>query len=149
MKHFHVAAGILRDAAGLVLITERLCNGPFDGLWEFPGEPVARPANPGFNAQARYRVSPSGDNVCSHLNRSPSLARSDRPPLALASCVAALRTTLEHILSPDGDTPIASPCHIREVCERDVLSSEVKRSEASSRQAGSRHERDNHRVRRL
>ena len=37
MKHFHVAAGILRDAAGRVLITERLCDGPFNGLWEFPG----------------------------------------------------------------------------------------------------------------
>ena len=37
MKHFHVAAGILRDAVGQVLITERLCDGPFEGLWEFPG----------------------------------------------------------------------------------------------------------------
>ena len=37
MIHFHVAAGILRDAAGRVLISERLCDGPFDGLWEFPG----------------------------------------------------------------------------------------------------------------
>lgn len=37
MKRIHVAAGILRDAAGQVLITERLCHGPFNGLWEFPG----------------------------------------------------------------------------------------------------------------
>lgn len=37
MNHFHVAAGILRDPVGRVLITERLCDGPFDGLWEFPG----------------------------------------------------------------------------------------------------------------
>ncbi len=37
MKHFHVAAGILRDGSGRVLITERLCDGPFNGLWEFPG----------------------------------------------------------------------------------------------------------------
>ena len=37
MKHVHVAAGILHDGAGRVLITERLCDGPFDGLWEFPG----------------------------------------------------------------------------------------------------------------
>jgi 8-oxo-dGTP diphosphatase len=37
MIHLHVAAGILRNAAGQVLITERLCDGPFDGLWEFPG----------------------------------------------------------------------------------------------------------------
>ncbi len=37
MKHFHVAAGILRNAAGRILITERRCDGPFAGLWEFPG----------------------------------------------------------------------------------------------------------------
>jgi len=37
MNHFHVAAGILRDTAGRVLISERLCDGPYNGLWEFPG----------------------------------------------------------------------------------------------------------------
>ena len=37
MNHFYVAAGILRDAEGRILITERLCDGPFSGLWEFPG----------------------------------------------------------------------------------------------------------------
>jgi len=37
MNHFDVAAGILCDKAGRVLITERLCTGPFNGLWEFPG----------------------------------------------------------------------------------------------------------------
>ena len=37
MNHFHVAAGILCDAAGRILITERRGDGPFDGLWEFPG----------------------------------------------------------------------------------------------------------------
>jgi 8-oxo-dGTP diphosphatase len=37
MKYLHVAAGILRDAVGRILITERRCDGPFDGLWEFPG----------------------------------------------------------------------------------------------------------------
>jgi len=37
VNHFHVAAGILRDTAGRVLISERLCDGPFNGLWEFPG----------------------------------------------------------------------------------------------------------------
>jgi 8-oxo-dGTP diphosphatase len=37
VNHFHVAAGILRDTAGRVLISERLCSGPFNGLWEFPG----------------------------------------------------------------------------------------------------------------
>jgi len=37
MNRFHVAAGILRDAGGRVLITERSEDGPFKGLWEFPG----------------------------------------------------------------------------------------------------------------
>lgn len=33
----HVVAGILRNEAGDVLITERVDDGPFHGLWEFPG----------------------------------------------------------------------------------------------------------------
>ena len=37
MYHFHVAAGILCDAEGRVLIAERVGGGPFQGLWEFPG----------------------------------------------------------------------------------------------------------------
>ena len=37
MPHFHVAAGILRNSAGEVLIAERICDGSFNGLWEFPG----------------------------------------------------------------------------------------------------------------
>ena len=37
MDHFHVAAGILCDARGRVLVAERLGGGPFQGLWEFPG----------------------------------------------------------------------------------------------------------------
>ena len=41
MNHFDVAAGILCDNAGRVLITERLCNGPFNGLWEFPGGKIS------------------------------------------------------------------------------------------------------------
>jgi 8-oxo-dGTP diphosphatase len=41
VNHFHVAAGILHDSAGRVLITERLCDGPFDGLWEFPGGKIS------------------------------------------------------------------------------------------------------------
>ena len=47
MKHFHVAAGILRDAAGRILIAERLCDGPFNGLWEFPGGKIALGEEPG------------------------------------------------------------------------------------------------------
>lgn len=41
MKHFAVAAGILCDPAGRVLIAERLDDGPFCGLWEFPGGKIA------------------------------------------------------------------------------------------------------------
>lgn len=41
MKHFDVAAGILCDSTGRVLITERLGDGPFHGLWEFPGGKIA------------------------------------------------------------------------------------------------------------
>jgi 8-oxo-dGTP diphosphatase len=37
MKPLRVAAGILCDSAGRVLITERCGDGPFKGLWEFPG----------------------------------------------------------------------------------------------------------------
>ena len=33
----HVAAGILQNSHGDVLLAERLCDGPFHGLWEFPG----------------------------------------------------------------------------------------------------------------
>jgi 8-oxo-dGTP diphosphatase len=37
MNHFDVAAGILFDSEGRVLIAERLGDGPFHGMWEFPG----------------------------------------------------------------------------------------------------------------
>ena len=37
MDHFDVAAGILCDSKGRILIAERLGGGPFHGLWEFPG----------------------------------------------------------------------------------------------------------------
>lgn len=52
MKHFHVAAGILQDEEGRVLISERICDGPFDGLWEFPGGKIS--ANESA-AEALYR----------------------------------------------------------------------------------------------
>ena len=37
MNCFEVAAGILCDHSGRVLIAERLGGGPFHGMWEFPG----------------------------------------------------------------------------------------------------------------
>jgi len=37
MNHFDVAAGILCDSSGRVLVAERLGDGPFHGMWEFPG----------------------------------------------------------------------------------------------------------------
>ena len=37
IPHLRVAAGILEDADGRVLIAERLGDGPFHGMWEFPG----------------------------------------------------------------------------------------------------------------
>ncbi len=42
MNYFNVAAGILCDAEGRILIAERLGGGPFQGLWEFPGGKIAR-----------------------------------------------------------------------------------------------------------
>ena len=41
MTHFEVAAGILHDAEGRVLIAERVGGGPFHGMWEFPGGKIA------------------------------------------------------------------------------------------------------------
>ena len=36
-----MAAGILCDSKGRILIAERLGDGPFHGLWEFPGGKIA------------------------------------------------------------------------------------------------------------
>ncbi|MDG2107315.1 MAG: 8-oxo-dGTP diphosphatase MutT [Woeseiaceae bacterium] len=41
MNNFDVAAGILCDSQGRILIAERLNDGPFHGLWEFPGGKIA------------------------------------------------------------------------------------------------------------
>ena len=46
MTHFNVAAGILCDASGRVLIAEHLGDGPFHGMWEFPGGKIALDETP-------------------------------------------------------------------------------------------------------
>ena len=52
MKRFRVAAGILRDASGRVLIAERVGGGPFQGMWEFPGGKIV-PDESAFDALTR------------------------------------------------------------------------------------------------
>ncbi|MDH3805651.1 MAG: 8-oxo-dGTP diphosphatase MutT [Gammaproteobacteria bacterium] len=66
MKHFHVAAGILRDNSGRVLITERLCDGPFNGLWEFPGGKIVAGESP-LDALRRELAEELGIEVTSSL----------------------------------------------------------------------------------
>ena len=41
VRLLNVVAGILHDESGRVLITERVEDGPFKGLWEFPGGKIA------------------------------------------------------------------------------------------------------------
>ncbi len=41
VQTLRVSAGILQDAGGRVLITERLSDPAFAGLWEFPGGKIA------------------------------------------------------------------------------------------------------------
>ena len=46
MRHLRVAAGILRDTCGRVLIAERVGGGPFQGMWEFPGGKIGNGESP-------------------------------------------------------------------------------------------------------
>ncbi|MDH3750479.1 MAG: NUDIX domain-containing protein, partial [Gammaproteobacteria bacterium] len=66
MKHFHVAAGILRDTSGRVLITERICDGRFNGLWEFPGGKIVAGESP-LDALRRELAEELGIEVTSSL----------------------------------------------------------------------------------
>ena len=70
MKHFDVAAGILCDATGRVLITERLGDGPFHGLWEFPGGKIA-PGESAYDALHRELAEELGidDEQKEHLKK--------------------------------------------------------------------------------
>lgn len=46
LTRLDVVAGILEDAAGRVLISERVDDGPFHGLWEFPGGKIRAGESP-------------------------------------------------------------------------------------------------------
>lgn len=46
MRRLDVVAGILEDPDGRVLITERVDDGPFHGLWEFPGGKIRKGESP-------------------------------------------------------------------------------------------------------
>ena len=46
MIRLDVVAGILEDTDGRVLITERVDDGPFHGLWEFPGGKIRHGESP-------------------------------------------------------------------------------------------------------
>jgi 8-oxo-dGTP diphosphatase len=46
MRRLRVAAGILRDPRGRVLIAERVGGGPFQGMWEFPGGKIGDGESP-------------------------------------------------------------------------------------------------------
>ena len=62
MNHFAVAAGVLCDSAGRVLIAERLDGGPFQGLWDFPGGKIA-PGETSVEALARELAEELGIEV--------------------------------------------------------------------------------------
>lgn len=65
MNHFDVAAGILCDANGRVLIAERLGGGPFHGLWEFPGGKI-RPDETAHQALSRELAEELGIEVTAY-----------------------------------------------------------------------------------
>lgn len=65
MNHFDVAAGILCDAYGRVLIAERRGGGPFDGLWEFPGGKI-RPNETSKQALSRELAEELGIEVTAY-----------------------------------------------------------------------------------
>ena len=46
MRRLQVAAGILLDALGRVLIADRVGGGRFEGMWEFPGGKIGDGESP-------------------------------------------------------------------------------------------------------
>ncbi len=68
LQAIHVAAGILRDVSGRVLITERLGDSSFAGLWEFPGGKIS-PGETAKSALARELYEELGIAIekCEHF----------------------------------------------------------------------------------
>ncbi len=68
MRPVQVAAGILQDASGRVLITERLGDSQFVGMWEFPGGKIS-PGESATSALARELSEELGIEVeaCEHF----------------------------------------------------------------------------------
>jgi 8-oxo-dGTP diphosphatase len=62
VKYINVAAGILIDDAGRVLLTERMGDSPFVGMWEFPGGKIAHAESPA-NAMCRELTEELGIEV--------------------------------------------------------------------------------------
>ena len=69
MNHFDVAAGVLCDSSGRVLIAERLGGGPFHGLWEFPGGKIASDETPreALSRELAEELGPSSSRSCSGI----------------------------------------------------------------------------------
>ena len=63
MRRLRVAAGILRDTRGHVLIAERVGGGPFQGMWEFPGGKIGDGESP-EQALARELSEELGIELC-------------------------------------------------------------------------------------
>ena len=74
----HVAAGILRNDAGEVLLAERMGDGPFRGLWEFPGGKINDGESPQAALQRELREEIGIDVVASELFLSLSHQYDDR-----------------------------------------------------------------------
>jgi len=55
MARLNVVAGIVYGSDRRVLITERLDDGPFHGLWEFPGGKIATGETPQFALRRELR----------------------------------------------------------------------------------------------
>ena len=53
--YLRVAAGILKDARARILISERIGDSPFAGLWEFPGGKIGAGESPRMALERELR----------------------------------------------------------------------------------------------